>query len=291
MPLTNTLLYCCSCQDRRHHSFQSVSALPCSASVGLAGRIPGCCPELTLPSAAGLALPGPWRGSWCISWPTGASRSCSVFCQVGGWEWASSAWQRRCWHFAASTSPWCWWRSSLSFLRRCKAKEMVSECWIPLAFTQAAFLGALGPLGQWQAQSSGARLLIFILSGWCSCYACPSQIHPKIMIRSIGDATECQSSVRNLLTKEVKEFNFLIKAFGAATRPASPGSSEFSCSRIPNRQCICHPTRLRESHIGTSYGGKEADSVQSTSTHSQTHFTPRWSLHSAGQSLVIPGWN
>lgn len=50
------------------------------------------------------------------------------------------------------------------------------------------FLGALYPLGKWQAQSGGARLLIFAFCGWHSCPACPSQSHPKVII-SMGDAT------------------------------------------------------------------------------------------------------
>lgn len=86
--------------------------------------------------------------------------------------------------------------------------------------------------------------------------------------------------------EEIKEFNFLIQAFGAATSPASPGSSELPCNRIPNRQCICHPTRLHESHTGTFYGGRQAEPAQNIST---PHFTPSWSLLLAGPSLVIPG--
>lgn len=88
----------------------------CLAGGDLGGRIPRYFLEQPLLFAAGFARPKPWPRSWYTSLPGGAFHFCSAFCLEGEWGWASSAWQRHCWHSAASTVPWYLWRSSWSCL-------------------------------------------------------------------------------------------------------------------------------------------------------------------------------
>lgn len=103
-------------QVKEPGSSQAESCPPDLAGGVLEGRAPECSPEQALPSVAGFAPPRPWPRSWYTSLLGEAFHFCSAFCLEGEWGWASSAWQRRCWHSAASTAPWYLWRSSWSCL-------------------------------------------------------------------------------------------------------------------------------------------------------------------------------
>lgn len=84
---------------------------PHLAGGALGERAPECSPEQLLLFAVGFALPRPWPRSWCISLPSEAFHFCSASCLEGEWGWVSSAWRRHCWRSAASSAPWCLWRS------------------------------------------------------------------------------------------------------------------------------------------------------------------------------------
>lgn len=110
MFLTSILGCCCLYWEKGPQSLQGEWVLPCVPNVDSAGTGPVSFLVDSHLFAAALDPQGPWRGSWCTSWLSEESHSCSTFCQEDGWESAFSAWQRHCWHFVASTSPCCWWR-------------------------------------------------------------------------------------------------------------------------------------------------------------------------------------